>query len=268
MPGLCFHNVDFSYPGRAVCRNVEWRIPDAGITGIIGPNGAGKTTLLKLAAGLLKPDAGRIELDGTDAAAMDAKARARVVAFVPQTEQMVFPYTVEQMVMLGRYAHLHGPGYESDADREAVSRAIERCGIEHLRKRNVTELSGGELHRVLFARALAQETPLLLLDEPTAFMDIAYQVAMFDLLLHMRGEHKKTIVCVTHDLNIALSYFDEVGILADGTIQAHGAPESVLTPEAIANFFGVPVSVQKPGGSQAPFIQIHSPYRISETRDS
>lgn len=257
MNALEFHTVSFGYRGVPLLRNVQWAVPAGTVSGIIGPNGAGKTTLFKLACGLLAPDTGSVDVEGLPLERMNARDAARRVALVPQMEQMVFPYTVRTMVQFGRFPHQAGPGYFSEQDLETVDWAMDLCGITALAGRSVSELSGGELHRVLFARALAQDTPVLLLDEPTAFMDIKYQVTLFDLLLHMRDEYGKTIVCVTHDLNIASTYFDAVSVLCDGHIVDSGTPPEVLTEQKLRKYFDIEVAVHAVEG-EAPVIRLLS----------
>ncbi|MBL0176756.1 MAG: ABC transporter ATP-binding protein [Ignavibacteria bacterium] len=171
------------------------------------------------------------------------RRNARTVALVPQSEDMLFPLSVRAMVLMGRYPHVSGFGFESPEDYDKVDQAIRRAGLDGFASRPVTALSGGEQHRVTIARALAQDTPVLLLDEPNAHLDIRHQMDLFELLHRLNREQDRTIVCVTHDLNLAAQYASRVGVLARGSIVAFGEPGSVLTRDAIAEHFGVRMTV-------------------------
>jgi ABC-type cobalamin/Fe3+-siderophores transport system ATPase subunit len=268
MSALQLNGVSFRYHQEPVLHELNWSVAEGSVSGIIGPNGSGKTTIFKILTGLLEAKQGQVKIGNSDIQTLHADEIARQVALVPQMEQMVFPYPVKMMVSFGRYPHQKGPGYMQRDDDETVEWAMDLCGVTTLAERSVTELSGGELHRVLFARALAQDTPILLLDEPTAFMDIKYQVALFDLLLRMREEYGKTVVCVTHDLNIAASYFDEVAILNHGSVQEQGPPMEVLTEQGLGQNFDIDVTVHTLGKETPPFIQIHSVYSSPGSKDS
>lgn len=196
---------------------------------VLGPNGAGKTTLLRVACGLLAPTAGEVLLAGSPIAELDRGAIARVVAVVPQTEPMTFPFSVEEVVAMGRAPHLGAWMREGERDRAIVDEMLERCDLTRLRRRPVRELSGGEQKRVAIARALAQTPRLLLLDEPAAMLDVAHQIALYDLVDEVvRGG----IACVSvvHDLNIAAQYAHEVLLLAaGGRVAGLGSVEEVMT---------------------------------------
>jgi iron complex transport system ATP-binding protein len=244
-PAIQLEGVSFRYGDVSVLRNLSIDVRQGDFVCIVGPNGAGKTTLLRVMTQYFPPAEGRALLFGRAERERSPKERARLVALVPQTEDMVFPHSVRAMVLLGRYPHLSGFGFESPADYEATDRAIALTGLTPFAKRHVTQLSGGEQHRVTIARALAQETPLLLLDEPNAHLDLKHQTELFELLLVLHREQGRTIVCVTHDLNLAAQYASRVGILSGGGIAAIGAPEDVLTGELIAEHFGVTVEVRR-----------------------
>jgi iron complex transport system ATP-binding protein len=206
---------------------------------IIGPNGAGKTTLLRLATGYLQPAQGVVALFGTRPAVMHSRERARKAALVPQSEHHVFGFTVRSSVMMGRYPHDTGPGFENDAERRIADEAMRLAELTDLADRPVGSLSGGEQHRVSIARALAQQTPLLLLDEPNAHLDIRHQTRLFDLLKELQTTMAKTVLCVTHDLNLASYYADRILLLNEGKIAAAGKPAQVLTPDNINRHFAI-----------------------------
>ena len=245
LPAIQLEGISFRYGDVTVLRDASIDVRQGDFVCIVGPNGAGKTTLLRVMTQYFPPAEGRALLFGLAERERSAKERARRIALVPQSEDMVFPYSVRTMVLLGRYPHLSGFGFESPADHEAADRAIAVTGLTELASRPVTQLSGGEQHRVTIARALAQETPVLLLDEPNAHLDLKHQTELFELLLSLNREQGRTIVCVTHDLNLAAQYASRVGILSGGRIAAIGAPEDVLTPASIAAHFGVAAEVRR-----------------------
>jgi iron complex transport system ATP-binding protein len=246
-------DITFGYDGTEIFRDLRLDIPAGSFTGVIGRNGAGKTTLFHLLTGGLRPRSGSVSLRGNDIRSYAPRDRARLIAVVLQSEDMVFPFTVRAMVLLGRGPHLGYFGYETEADLEAADRAMEQAGVREFAERKVTDLSGGELHRVLIARALAQDAPILLLDEPNAHLDLRHQVELFELLarLHAGG---KTILCITHDLNLAAKYCERLILLDEGRTVADGTPVQVLTEESIAKHFGVRARVTLEDG--APSIRL------------
>ncbi len=245
--------VSCGYGSDDVLSDVDLDIPAGSFTGILGRNGAGKTTLFRLLTGALRQRHGSVLLHGTSLRGIPPRERARRLAVVPQTEDMVFPFTVRAMVLLGRGPHVGFAGYEGDADIEAAERAMRDAGVQDFAGRKVTDLSGGEVHRVLIARALAQETPILLLDEPNAHLDLQHQVELFELLARLHAEGR-TILCITHDLNLAGRYCERLLLFDDGRLAADGTPESVLTPERISEHFGVHTGVTIEDG--APSVRL------------
>lgn len=250
-PHFRLDNVGFSYGDTPVLTEISCMIEAGDFLGVVGPNGAGKTTLLRLLSGMITPATGTLEADGRPVHAMTPKDRARLIAHVPQMEAVMFPWSVSSMVLLGRHPHSAGLGYENDTDYAAANRAMERVEISHLAGRSVTDLSGGELHRVLIARALAQETPVLLLDEPNAHLDIHHQVALFDLLASLHADEGRTVMIITHDLNLVSMYCDRVMLLDEGRLQALGTPEEVLNEETIQQHFRIDVGVEMKEGRPA-----------------
>jgi iron complex transport system ATP-binding protein len=253
-PALAFAGVKFGYGSTPVLPGLDLSIDRGEIVGILGPNGAGKTTCVRLASGALSPVAGSIRLFGDELGTLPARERARRVAVVPQETHPVFEFTVSEVVRMGRAPHLGFLGLEGSRDRELAQDAMRRCAVEHLAGRSFRALSGGEHQRVLLARALAQATPLLLLDEPTAFLDIKHRLAAYDVLVRLREESGPAIVVVSHDVNLAARYCDRLILLRGGAIVAEGAPKDVLTRDAIGKAYDVEVEVGADPSSGRPFI--------------
>lgn len=208
------------------------------LTALIGPNGSGKSTLLRVAAGLSTPRAGEVVWDGTPVRDLERRERAQRIALLPQTVTAVYRHAVREVVALGRYPHREGLWARwTEADENAVTSALEATGISALADRGFDELSGGERQRVLVASLLVQGADLLLLDEPTAALDLHHQVSLMRLLagLARRG---RTVVCATHDLNLAAHFADAVVLLDQGRVRAHGPVATVLTPENLGAVYG------------------------------
>lgn len=228
-------------------RGVSVEVVPGRLAAVVGPNGAGKTTLLRLLSGALDPQAGEVRLDDRPLGELDDRERARAIAVVPQSEASPFPVSVREMVGMGRYAHL-GPWERAGSrDRSVVDRALERCGVSALAEREIGELSGGEGQRVRIARALAQEAPVLLLDEPTADLDLRYRMELFHLLCELRADGLGVLV-ITHDLNLASRFADELLLLHQGVARACGAPGEVLSREILEDVYEWPLRmVPHPG---------------------
>jgi ABC-type cobalamin/Fe3+-siderophores transport system ATPase subunit len=242
---------------RWAARDLWYRYPGAGrdavagasldaaageIVAILGPNGAGKSTLLRLLLGVRSPDRGEAELDGRPAAGWPADERARRVGVLPQHEEPAFPLTAREIVAMGRYPWL-GPWRRfGSRDRSAVDGALARCRVAEVAGRSFATLSGGERQRVRLARALAQEPAALALDEPTASLDVAHEMEIWDLLA---GEARggRAVLLTTHNLNLAARYADRIVLLDGGRVAAAGAPADVLTSERVAAVYHWPVRV-------------------------
>ncbi|MFG1497604.1 ABC transporter ATP-binding protein [Saccharospirillum sp. HFRX-1] len=248
----------------AVINNLDLTIRDGEITVFIGPNGCGKSTLLKTMARLLKPRKGRIEVDGLDVLSSSPKAVARTLAFLPQEPLVPTGITVEQMVGYGRAPHQSLLGFRSARDVELINQAIATVGIEHLRDRPVSELSGGQRQSAFFAMVLAQDTPYAILDEPTNHLDITHQIDVLEQIRKLNSEHKKTTLVVLHDLNLAARYADRLVLFKEGAIYADGTPEQVLTPANIDAVFAVNSRIlTEPVGGKP--LCVPYPRSISET---
>jgi iron complex transport system ATP-binding protein len=235
----------FSYPGATVAalNAVDATVARGELYAVIGPNGSGKSTLARLLLGLLAPTNGVALFDGRPAREWERRQLARRVGVVPQAEDMVFPLAVRDLVAMGRYPHLGPWRAERESDREAVERALRACDVATLRDRLVTRLSGGERQRARLARALAQEPDTLVLDEPTAALDIAHEMAIFELLSRLRAERGVTVLLVTHNINLAARYADRLLLLERGSALAEGPPHQVVTRALIERSYHWPVSV-------------------------
>ncbi|MDH7491838.1 MAG: ABC transporter ATP-binding protein [Methanolinea sp.] len=229
--------VELGYGAQMVLSEVSFRSGKGEFLGIVGPNGSGKTTLLKAIARLLMPSHGVILLDGKEIGAFSAIGLSRLVGLVPQASSPGFDYSVRDVVMMGRYPHIGMFGGETPADRDAAKKAMDVTGIAPLAERSVREISGGELQRVIIARALAQEPEVLLLDEATAHLDLGHQVSILQMIRDL--SRRVAVIGVFHDLNHAAYFCDRIILIHDHRILAMGDPAGVLTEENIARVFGV-----------------------------
>lgn len=238
-------DLSIKYGAFTALKGLDFVLPDGAFAALIGPNGAGKSSLLRSIGRALRPTEGIIYLDGQDLQKIPAGETARTLAVVPQETAVDFDFTVEELVMMGRYPHQQRFRGGSALDRAIVEEAIAATGITHLAAQSTARLSGGERQRVIIARALAQEPKLLLLDEPTANLDINYQVEFLELLRALNRTKGVTILAAIHDLNLAAQYFEYFVLLADKKILALGNPTKVLTPENIYTAYRIPVAVQR-----------------------
>lgn len=228
-----------TYRGRAALRDISLHVGAGERVAIIGPNGAGKSTLLRLVAGLVTPVTGTVELNGTRIDHLERLAVARRLAVVPQMPSLPFATSVEEVVALGRLPHEHPVRGMRPGDRAAVAAAIERVGVGHLLGRDARELSLGERQLVLLAMAVAQDAPVLVLDEPTVHLDLRHQVEVMELVGDLNTRDGTTIVAVLHDLGLAAHFFPRLVLLDRGRIVADGPPSEVLAPDRIREVFGV-----------------------------
>lgn len=258
--------VTCGYGSTPVLSDATLQVSRGELLGIVGPNGSGKSTLLKAMSRVLPPRQGRILLQEDDIYKMRPARAARHLAVVPQEAGLDFPFTVEDVVMMGRIPHLKRFQRESPQDREIVREAMRQTNIIELAERLVTELSGGEKQRVLIARALAQEPEVLFLDEPTSFLDLNYQIEIMELLNRLRYEQGLTAVMVVHDLNLASQYCDNLLVLKAGQIFTAGNPAQVLTEALIKEVYGCEVKVEQrhPGGRPTLVIQPFN-HRLNNT---
>ncbi|MGZ3665957.1 MAG: ABC transporter ATP-binding protein [Ktedonobacterales bacterium] len=242
---LALDGVSFAYRGggaNPVVRDVTLHVAAGEMVGLLGPNGAGKSTLLRLATGLLKPATGSIRIQGDDVHALSREQIARRIAVVPQDFSVQFAYTVRQIVELGRMPHLGAWGTLTAADRRSVEHALATTNTLALADHVFQELSGGERQRVLLALALAQDAPIVLLDEPTAHLDIKHQIEALELLRRLNAERGLTVIAILHDLNLAARYFDRLALL-QRTIVADGPPAHVLDAALLSRVYETNVQV-------------------------
>ncbi|MFZ4269808.1 ABC transporter ATP-binding protein [Streptomyces arboris] len=242
--------LSFGYPGREVLRGIDLSIGAGELVALIGLNGCGKSTFLKLAAGLLTPSGGRVLLDGDDAARLPRRAAARCVALLHQSAPAVPALTVRQLVRQGRYATRGPLGMLRDGDDEVTGRALADVGVTGWADRPVDALSGGERQRVRLAMALAQDAPVLFLDEPTTYLDLRHQLEVLQTVVRLRAERRLTVVMVLHDLNHAARFADRIVALREGRIAADGPPGEVVTERLLAEVLGVQgrVGIDTEGG--------------------
>ena len=229
-----------------VLERVDFELLAGHLTIVLGPNGSGKTTLVRILSGVLEPTRGEVELGGRAIPLLSRRAVARVLAVVPQETSVPFPYRARELVAMGRAPHLGPLGREGPRDRELIGASLRQLGVEHLADRTFPTLSGGEKQRVLLARALAQHTRTLLLDEPTAHMDLGHRMQTFEWLRNwVRAGSGRGAALVTHDLVLAARFADELVLLHRGNVVSRGAPGEVLTPATIAEVYGVEARVAR-----------------------
>ena len=246
---LRLENAGVTGAGCWMVRAVTFELFPGALTALVGPNGSGKTTTLRLLAGLAAPSEGVVRFEGRDLRELSPRELARRVTYVPQDTHLDFEFTVREIVAMGRHAHLGRFQGEGPHDREVIENAMERTDIRHLAGRSVTELSGGERQRVVIARSLATEAGVVLLDEPTASLDIAHALDILALCRSLAAEGK-TICLAIHDLNAAARFADRIGLMAGGSLVAYGLSGEIFTPERIASVFGVSVQTAvTPDGS-------------------
>ncbi|GGM59324.1 ABC transporter ATP-binding protein [Dactylosporangium sucinum] len=239
MTRLSAEKLTLGYDDRTVVADLDVTVLEGKVTAIVGANACGKSTLLRGLARLLRPRAGTVYLDGRQMASLSTLDVAKVLGLLPQTPVAPDGITVADLVSRGRYPHQGWFRRWTDADDDAVARALDATGTAELLDRPLRQLSGGQRQRVWVAMALAQDTDLLLLDEPTTYLDINHQVELLRLLRKLNAESGRTIVIVMHDLNLACRYCDHIIAMADGSIVAEGAPVDVVTAELIEKVFGL-----------------------------
>ena len=248
-------NVSVTLGDSEVLSEVSLSVADGEFLGLVGPNGAGKTTLIRTVNGLIDPDVGCVRVDGRAVDRCTAREVGRLVATVPQDTTVAFDFPVRDIVEMGRTPHHSRFGTPTESDREAIERALSRTDTAGFADRPVGELSGGERQRVVLARALAQETPVLLLDEPTASLDIGHQARVLDLVDELAAEGR-TVVAAIHDLDLAARYCDRIALLHDGRLVASGTPAEVLTADRVGHVFGTTVSVETDAVTGTPSVTV------------
>ena len=264
-PATSLHRSDFSsrlradaltlgYDGKIISQNLSVSIPDGEFTVIVGPNACGKSTLLRALSRLLKPQAGQVILDGKNIASIDTRQVARHLGLLPQSSQAPDGISVLDLVARGRYPHQKLLQQWTQADKLAVSNAMQATSVSELADRSVDALSGGQRQRVWIAMVLAQQTPLLLLDEPTTYLDIAHQIDLLELFSNLNQQHNHTLVAVLHDLNHACRYATHIIAMRDGQIVTQGHPREVITADLVEQVFGMPCLIIDDPVSHTPLV--------------
>ncbi|MDD3042610.1 MAG: ABC transporter ATP-binding protein [Methanosarcinaceae archaeon] len=241
MVKLRVKDIVFGYASANILENICFELKASEVISIVGPNGTGKSTLLKCIDRILVPKSGGISVDEKDLKGMGRLEVAKTLSYVPQSTARVFPSTVFETVLMGRRPHLGW--FSSEGDKEKVWEVLELLGIEALALTSFNELSGGQQQKVLIARALVQDTGVMLLDEPTSNLDIWHQLDVMEIVRKLVNEKEVTCLMAVHDLNMASKYSDRIIMMKDGKIVAAGSPVKVLTPENIAAVYGVEASV-------------------------
>ena len=254
-PTISVNHLSHSFDGRVVIDDLTFEVASGEFFIIIGPNGSGKTTLLKLLVGLLPLKNGHIHLLSKSLTKYTAKSLARQIAYVPQNVPVEFPFTVTQVVLMGRSPYLGVLGFESDEDLRLAHEAMTITDVAHLADRRLDQLSGGEQQRVFIARAICQQPNILLLDEPTAALDLSHQIRLMDLMERLKTEQGVTIVMVSHDLNMAAMYADQLLLISKGRIARNGPPNQVIDYDLLEQVYGCKLVVdQSPLGD---YPQVH-----------
>nr|WP_309237927.1 ABC transporter ATP-binding protein [Streptomyces albidus (ex Kaewkla and Franco 2022)] len=251
---LAGEKLTLAYDQRTITEGLSIAVPDNSFTVVVGPNACGKSTLLRALSRMLKPAAGSVMLDGADISGLPAKKLARTLGLLPQSSIAPDGITVADLVARGRYPHQGLLRQWSKEDEQVVQASMAATGVEDLADRFVDELSGGQRQRVWIAMALAQQTPLLLLDEPTTYLDIAHQIEVLDLCASLHEEQGRTLVAVLHDLNHAARYATHLIAMREGSVVAEGAPGDIVTAQLVEDVFGMPCRVIEDPESGTPLV--------------
>jgi len=249
-------HLSHSYGNQTVLKDLSFTVKQGEFYVIIGPNGSGKTTLLKAISGIVKLQKGSIDIFDKPSQDYSRKVLAKTIALVEQLAPVDFPFTVLEVVLMGRSPHLGVLGLEQKADLEIAQQALEFTGVTHLAHRKLDQLSGGEQQRVFIARAICQEPKIMLLDEPTASLDLAHQIRVMDLMEKLKKEKGVTVVMVSHDVNLAAMYGDTLLLLKTGQIVSNGSPEDVLTFETLEKAYDCTFLVDKSPLGELPRVTL------------
>ena len=267
MAKLDVDNLTLAYGHTTVIHDLSFSVAGGEMMGLIGPNGSGKSTLIKALSHVLTPKSGRVFLDGNEISKLHRSDMARMLGVVPQTPILPSSFTAFEIVLMGRNPHLGLLRYESERDIEITYQAMERTNTLGFAERRIGELSGGEIQRIVIARVLAQEPETVLLDEPTANLDINHQLEILDLIKSLCTGNHLTVVITLHDLNLAAQYCDRLVLLKNGVLHARGTPQEVITTENIREVYGtddcvythpvngLPTVLLKAGGSRNGFVK-------------
>jgi iron complex transport system ATP-binding protein len=245
--------LSLGYGERLVLKDLNFQVNSGEFVGILGPNGSGKSTLLHALSGLLPPKRGRIIIKDRHLHTLASRVRAQILAVVPQSSEVRFPFACLEIVLMGRYPHRQRWGSMTDEDLLWALKSMRRTTTEHLKDRPVTEVSGGERQRVVIARALAQDPEFLLLDEATSSLDVRKKLEIFAILKFLNATKGLTVLCAMHDLNLAALYCDRLMFLRDGGIIQDGPTEEVFGPEVLTQVYQTPMEVIRHPGHQRPY---------------
>jgi iron complex transport system ATP-binding protein len=241
-------NIRFSYDGVEVLKGLSISLRKERMVGLLGANGAGKSTLLRILTGILNPKSGRLLYGGKELTRLDKREIAKRIAYIPQDSTFGFPFSVQEVVLMGRAPYVGRFEFERERDLQIAISAMETVGISHLKDRPITEISGGEKQLASLARALAQEPEVMVLDEPATFLDVKHKTRIMKLLRSLKSERGISVIAATHDVFSALFYFDEIIMLKDGRIFAEGSVEEVLKQEVLTAVYGIEVTVRRENG--------------------
>ena len=257
-PILIASGLRFAYcDKKPVLKGIDLTAAPGRLTCILGPNGSGKTTLLRCLLGWLKPSAGRIDLEGRSIGKYSPKAMARKLGYVPQIPASAFAFPVRELVLMGRFAHAGALGLAGEQDVQVAGLAMEMTGTLEFAARTLEELSGGEAQCVMIARALAQQPSVMLLDEPTSHLDIRNQLNIYKLMQRLAHEWRMAVVCVSHDVNLAGRFADELVLMRDGALIASGSPKEVIRRDVLERAYEVDIELLLPEGRTTPIIWAH-----------
>ena len=249
---LDIQRLSFRHPGAGtdILKGIDFRMHEGRMTTLLGPNGSGKTTLFKCISGLWQPREGAILFGGKDMTALSSEQRAGIIAIVPQEHEPPFPYSISDVVLMGRAAHISMFSSPSKQDVLKSDEAMETVGIFHLKERPYTKISGGERQLVLIARALAQETPILILDEPTSHLDFRNQILILTKVREIARRRGLTVLMTLHDPNLAMLFSDDVVMINEGTVMSCGLPGEVITADNLKRMYGINVAVISHNGTK------------------
>ena len=241
-------DVSFSYGGEDILTDINLNLGKGNMLGILGANGAGKSTLLKIITGILKAQNGDVLFKNKPLLSLDRREIAKKIAYIPQDPVFAFPFTVSEVILMGRAPYIGRFEFEREIDRDAAKRAMDTVGIPHLKNRLITETSAGERQLASIARALVQEPEVMILDEPATFLDIRHRSEIMNLLRRLKEERGILIIAATHDIFNAIFYFDEIVMIKDGSVFANGSTESVINRENLSSLYGIEVTVKREDG--------------------
>lgn len=246
MDAIKINGLSYSYNGKPVLNSIDLSLPEGSFTAVLGPNGCGKTTLLKNISGYLKPRNGEVEVLSIPIRRLDPRERAKMIGYIPQNTSPGFSFTCHEIVGMGRLPYLNRFQWETGEDKTIIRESMELTGTWDLRDRLLNRLSGGEMQRVLIARALAQQPKVLLMDEPVSHLDIKYQMEIINLVNRLCHTFDITAVAVLHDINLASRYCSEMVLMKEGRVVSTGSASTVITVENLRNVFGIKVDIIMP----------------------